>query len=454
VNITKPRLQPLARGVGIAGWGTAAYVVACLLPLTTAVVIELLAIPVPYMDEWAWTDLVYRLHVGSLTFGDLWAQHNEHRMLIPNLIALGLAALGGWNQLRETLFSLLLVVLTQIGIFVLLRRIIALEKLPYVFLAASLMLYSLAQMENWNWGFQLAWFLCNACAVWAVLLLGTSGQSWFAWLAAAAVAVIASFSSSQGLMVWFAGLATLGLTEKRRPTQIVAWIALGIGVFAVYFHGWEHPSYHPDPLLAVYHPLTTVRYIGAYFGSVFAGWISFDAAMFVGWASLLVLAALMWSVIASYRRDRTRAARANSFMGLAVYALCVSAITTAGRVGFGETQAQASRYTSIAIYCWITIFALGVGFGLPTALRLPSRLRLLPTARLLQIVFVVLGVLYAGADRAGIALGKGAVAQVQLAYPALIVGRGRELMELFPEEAPVEDWIRKLQAVKDGPYYK
>jgi len=44
VNITKPRLQPLARGVGIAGWGTAAYVVACLLPLTTAVVIELLSI--------------------------------------------------------------------------------------------------------------------------------------------------------------------------------------------------------------------------------------------------------------------------------------------------------------------------------------------------------------------------------------------------------------------------
>ncbi len=401
------------------------------------------------MDEWAWADLIYRFHLGSLTFHDLWLQHNEHRLFFPNLIALGLASLGGWSQLRETLFSVLLVVITQIGIFVLLRRIIVVARLPFVFLAASLMLYSFAQIENWDWGFQLAWFLCNACAVWAVLLLGTAGQSWFAWVAAGALAIVASFSSSQGLMVWFGGLATLVLTEKRRPVQIGLWILLAVAIFMLYFYGYEHPPTLPDPLLGLHRPAMTLRYFGAYLGTVFAGWIGYPAAVACGWAALVALAVLVGTVVATFRRDRRIAARANSFIGLAAYALCVAAITTAGRVGLGETSAEASRYTSIAIYCWITIFALASAFEVPVLARLRYG-----SSVLLPIVVTGLIVLYAGANRNGLALGKSLVAQTRSSYPALIVGSGPELTGLFPFEQPVEVWIKELQAVKDGPYYK
>jgi hypothetical protein len=308
----------------------------------------------------------------------------------------------------------------------------------------------LAQMENWDWGFQIAWFLCNACALWALLFLGTAGQSWLALIAAAGLAAVGSFSSSQGLMIWLAGSATLFLTEKRRPVQIAVWLVLAVVVFALYYHGYERPSLYPNPWSGLHHPLAVARFIGAYFGSVFAGWLGFTAAVAMGWAALLVLVALLWSVVANYLRDRRRASRANSFIGLAAYALCVAVMTAVSRVEFGQAQAQASRYTSIAIYCWITIFALGVAFGLPVASRfLPAKFD-----RLLPVVFVGFCLLYAGADRAGIEFGKGVAAQVRSSFPALIIGHGPELTALFPVEASVENWIKELQSVNDGPYYK
>jgi len=39
-----------------------------------------------YWDEWNWAELVRRSYAGTLTFGNLWCQHNKNRMLFSNLI--------------------------------------------------------------------------------------------------------------------------------------------------------------------------------------------------------------------------------------------------------------------------------------------------------------------------------------------------------------------------------
>jgi hypothetical protein len=443
------RAAPLSVSSRTISLGLLANGAACALPLLTAVFVRLYTLPVPYMDEWTWAALLYRLHSGVLRFHDIWAQHNEHRMLFPNLIALGLASLGGWNQLRETLFSVFLVVLTQIAVYILLRRIVPRGRLPFAFLAASLLLYTPAQIENWDWGFEIGWFLCNACAVWALLFLGTSGQSWFALIAAMILATIASYSASQGLMIWVGGAGVLALTQKQRPAQIAAWVVIAGLVFAGYFHGYVKPPQHPDVLFALHEPLAAARYLGAYFGSVFGAWLGFDAALAIGWFGIGLLVVALGVIVIDYRRERSAGARAASFVGLAVYVLSTALITTAGRAGFGETQALASRYVSISIYCWIVDFAMIFGYGERLAARLPIALvRLWPAAVVIAVV------LYAGSVRAALDLGWGRVELVRSTYPALAAGTGPALTSLYPSEPTVEELLRELKSVKDGPYYR
>ena len=52
-------------------------------------------------DQWTDIDLLRRSHNGTLTFSYLWAQHNEHRMLIPKLLVLVLGATTHLNIQTE-----------------------------------------------------------------------------------------------------------------------------------------------------------------------------------------------------------------------------------------------------------------------------------------------------------------------------------------------------------------
>ena len=76
------------------------------------------AVMVPYWDQWDMVPLLEKTCHGELTFHDLWAQHNEHRIFFPKIIMLSLARLTGWSIGCE-LFTILLL---AIGIFLLFLR--------------------------------------------------------------------------------------------------------------------------------------------------------------------------------------------------------------------------------------------------------------------------------------------------------------------------------------------
>jgi hypothetical protein len=430
-------------------WSLLANGAACILPLVLAVVIKRYTLPVPYWDEWAWAPLIYRMHSGVLRFGDLWQQHNEYRMLFPNVIALGLASLGGWNELRETLFSLLLVVLTQIGAYVLLRRVVRRERLPFAFLAASLLLYCLAQMDSWDWGFQMTVFLCNASAVWALLFLGTTGQSWFALIAAMVLALIASCSAFGGLMAWVGGIFTLLLAEKRRPGQIAAWILGALVVYLAYFRGYVQPEGGFEALFGLRHPLAAVRNLGTGVGAVFGGWLGVGPALAIGWLGIGLLLVLLGVVVNEYRLERRSGARAASLVGIAAYALSAVVVSAAGSARFGPAQAGGSPDVSIALYCWIVDCALLFAYWDRVARRWPR-----PLVRLGQGAAVILAALYVGSSYAGLQLGSDRLARVSATFPALAAGAGPELTQLFSSAPALEEYLRELKSVKDGPYYE
>jgi len=83
-----------------------------------AVIVLKRAVDLPYWDEWDWAVLVYASHHHSLTFAKLWEPHNEHRILVANLLTRGLDRFGGWSPIREQLIALALLALTQLGVWI------------------------------------------------------------------------------------------------------------------------------------------------------------------------------------------------------------------------------------------------------------------------------------------------------------------------------------------------
>ena len=59
-------------------------------PLLVLLALDKFVVNMPYADEWEMTFFMFKLESGGITWGDLWLQHNEHRIFFLRLIILGL----------------------------------------------------------------------------------------------------------------------------------------------------------------------------------------------------------------------------------------------------------------------------------------------------------------------------------------------------------------------------
>ena len=113
---------------------------------------------VPYQDGWSDLTVIYQCYSHPFTCGALWTQHNENRLLFPNLIVVILAHTTHFNvKWEEFLSGLILVAATFLLIHAHKRRsphVPWLYYCPVVILACSLVQYGATL-----WGFQLAWYL-------------------------------------------------------------------------------------------------------------------------------------------------------------------------------------------------------------------------------------------------------------------------------------------------------
>ena len=58
--------------------------------------IRAFAVNIPFMDDWQFVPLLEKAKNGTLTFQELWAPHDEHRLLLPRIIIIvSMFATGG-----------------------------------------------------------------------------------------------------------------------------------------------------------------------------------------------------------------------------------------------------------------------------------------------------------------------------------------------------------------------
>jgi hypothetical protein len=421
-------------------------VLALLPPLVVLLLLTRHVINVPLSDEWEWTELAVALRAQALTWSTLWAQHNEHRMLFPKVLTVILMWSGGWRTMSETLLGLLLLVCTQFVLLQLLRRTIEERFMPLTFFLASLVLYSLAQYENYLWGFQFAWYLVNLMAVISIWLLTRYPGGLVCFVCAVVTAYIGSYSSFAGLNVWLVGGVILALNRSWRRTYLLAWCGAAILCVILFLQGYQILPNHRDYAYFIAHPFAFLEYVLAYIGSPIARDAGGAWSAAYGLGAVVAFATLTFV----FARDRGAYKSFLPWIALGGFTL-LSAFTTAiGRSDLGVGEALASRYTSISGLFWISLIALSV----LTYDRHAARLGW-PLTYGIALGGVLLGVPFIATNIEGFqwfsAWSESATRQLAIVHQ-YVTATDDQLRVLYPSAEALRRYASALHAMGDGPF--
>ena len=357
--------------------------IALLLPaLLAANLVWRFGVDVPYWDQWELVAPLDHLFAGTLRSAELFAQHNEHRILFPRMVMLGLARLTRWDTRAEMWVSYLLLVAVALTLLAEHRRAFGASWISlWLFVPAPWIMFSLRQSENLLWGWQLQVPLAALGVVLSMVAIERGGGRGLGL--AIAGAVLASFSFAAGLAVWPAGLVLLTLRSEewnRRVRVLTVWCASALLVIAAYLHGYAKPAAHPDAAFVLGNVRVSTHFFIAMTGAGLAGRSEPAAATAVG----TLFVALLGLALLCVAWGRARLERARLGLALLVFSGCVVAMVTLGRAGFeagtgGVAFALTSRYTTFTLLGVFGLYRVGLSLE-------KSRLRVAFTGALVCLV--------------------------------------------------------------------
>jgi hypothetical protein len=313
--------------------------------------IKTYGVNVVYWDQWEIVPLFDKLHTGHLSFSDLFAQQNEHRILFPRLVMLLLGIITNYNTLAEMYFSFFLICLTGLILFLVYTKIFGRTDTSLLkFVPVIWILFSLRQWENLLWGFQIQFFMVILFFVLAIYLLRASQRPGWCFILSIVSGIVCSFSMANGLLIWPIGLLQLffsarqtkGVPKRSYLKTAVIWCIAGLCVYMAYFISYNKPGYTMSFFNFLQHPVSSAKFLFALLGSPFA----FDLYTAIGMGILLALL-YIWitglSVVRVFKCGPT-----NPFLlSIEIFAFSSVALLLLGRSGWTTEQALVSRYTSI-----------------------------------------------------------------------------------------------------------
>jgi hypothetical protein len=325
------------------------------------------AVDVPYRDQWELVPLLDKTYHGELTFHDLWAQHNEHRILFPRIIMLALARSTGWN----THYELTVNVILALGIFTVFvyqvkitGRKLGAAGLPWAIPAISLIVFSISQYQNWLWGWQLQMFLNLLAAMGGIVLLAQETFTWKRFALSALLGIVAMYSFATGVLFWPIGLVILLVVTagaRQRRAAITGWVLLSVLTLGSFFYHYQKPAYHPPLNLIFETPVGYAAYMFKYIGGICAhdlgGTMPDDGkvALICGLGGTMVLGWAGWMLV---RKQLADVRTLLPYLGMSLYSIASALVTGVGRIGFGSNQAIFSRYSTMVEPFWVSLVVL------------------------------------------------------------------------------------------------
>lgn len=322
-----------------------------------------LGVNVPYWDEWSLVDLFKKAATYTLSWQDFWSQNNEHRVLFPKLVFIALAWCSSWNIKLELYTSIFLAALTFWAIhkLALFQSELRDRRIYFAGICTSICILSLVQWENWLWGYQLAWFLVNACfAIALLILVSRIADPWLKLAFAALCCFIASLSLAQGLLTWVAIIPALitswrGQKIRQRVVSFCVWMGLFLACTYLYSIGYQKPTNHLDIYGYIRLPALAANYFFTLLGTPLLYQSKYASVL-----GLVIFISFIGFVVYYVKCFKSPVAeRLSPWISLGLFTILFAIITTIGRTGLGIEQATSSRYTTVSILLLVALIQLG-----------------------------------------------------------------------------------------------
>lgn len=295
--------------------------------------------PIPLLDSWEFADDLRRADAGEYGPGDLWALHNEHRILLPRLLFFADAWLTSW---RGT-FLLAAILLVQLAHAVVIARLVrrAGGSGPAALATFAFALgcgFAFVQVENLLWSFQIQFV--------GVFLLATAAAAAMGWHLGLAMlmALLATLTMVNGLIVWPV-LLFVAWMQRRPRRELVLLGGAFLLVTVLYLIGWQRVDRHADPLESLGQVPKVFLFAIAYLGNPLRHY---------GFAVCTALGAVgvgAWGFLA-WRAWRQRELVQSALLGAALFVLATALLTGLGRINFDAGYALSSRYATGGLVFW------------------------------------------------------------------------------------------------------
>jgi hypothetical protein len=344
--------------------------------------IRAFAVNIPFMDDWQFVPLLEKAKNGSLTFEELWAPHDEHRLLVPRIIIIAsMFATGGDYRTQSFITFSVVAIISACLLWLMVRLIGGRNSVLWTWVLANVALFSPIQFHNWLWPMQFAYFLPYTFLALCFCTLYARVPALPKFVLAALFALAGNCSFVQGNLIWHAALPIILfapdiLGKGVRAKFAIAWAALGTVMVTFYFWGVEHNTaiseyaYGHDgvpPTISTLHelrehPANTILRMGLFilgmFGnSIARGFLVSNNLVFsqICGAMLLILALIGLAI--AWRRGFFFN-RALPWGCLLLFTFLTAAFVCVGRVWRGDYQLLTPRYTTFGAFCIVALIAL------------------------------------------------------------------------------------------------
>lgn len=353
----------------------------CLIALSLVIIISYqtynLSTPLPFWDHWSFINQLLGKH-GHFTLHDLWAQHNEHRLVLPRLFML---ADFYWFHATGRLLLSSNLIFQAAEAFVFCSFIYSLREIDLpirlsLFGLVVVFLFSPGQMDNFVWGFQICFILATFLSCLALYLftayarstkVGSSGShDSLLFLGCLVSASGSECCLASGILTW-PFLVALALYARVRRKYLCVLILFAATMIALYFHGYQRVIIHADPVHSLRNPILLLDYVLVYLGST---WIPFGigATKVIGLVGLLATLGLTIRAIRIYPMWDSKSA----FLGgVTLFCVVTAFVTGAGRINFGVESAFSSRYQTVTGMFWAALAIWIISTAADLRLKLP-----------------------------------------------------------------------------------
>jgi len=351
-------------------------VAACTTPVIYLIFVGHYGVNVPEVDDWTSVPLIHSALHSHLSLGALWAQYEEYRLFVANLIFVAFGAFDHFDTRTVMFFNAALFIVTVWLFLAIFRAYRRSSPSALSVLLMGVIWFSFADVQNALWAFQSAWYLVVFFfIVMSYLLLVSRRSRNVVLLLAMLAAIAASFSTTEGFVLWPVGLISLVWDRpwlRRTFHECAAWTGVGAITAALFSIGF---NFNDNPCLrgvnctvsySLHHPVTMGRFFLAlvgnvvpsgYWGSLLAPTTNVRSKELLG--VLLVLAA-SFVLVQSIRERRTRP-RLPLPVLLITFAVLFDFTIVLGRTAYGPNSVlQDNRYVmpNLLLLLGIVIYAL------------------------------------------------------------------------------------------------